>query len=229
MIIPSMEQSWQQYHTTKKANNTLAFLKRNITSRPTKIKAQCYTTLIRPIMEYACVVWDPVAQQNIYALEIVQRRAARFTFGDYRTTSSVTNMLHGLNWNTLEERRKRAKVIMLYRIIHQTVAIPSQPYLIPRGASSNTRGHQHRFQVPYSRLQCISSILSIHYQDLEQHLSSSCWGIYYRGLQIQLATYSSLRRTKCFYLLTVNTTILAFNFPWGMEQHCDNTPEVVCS
>ena len=148
--------SWNTHieSTTKKANNTLAFLKRNISSCPAKIKAQCYTTLVRPIMEYACVVWDPVAQRNIYALEMVQRRAARFTLGDYRTTSSVTNMLQELNWNTLEERRKKAKVIMLYRIVHQTVAIPSQPYLIPRGASSSTRGHDQRFQVPYSRLQC---------------------------------------------------------------------------
>jgi hypothetical protein len=85
---------------------------------------------------------------------MVQRRAARFTLGDYRTTSSVTNMLQELNWTTLEERRKRAKVIMLYRIIHLTVLIPYQPYLIPRGDSSFNRGHNHWFQIPFSRLQC---------------------------------------------------------------------------
>jgi hypothetical protein len=80
-------------------------------------------------------------------------RAARFTLGDYRTTSSVTNMLQELNWITMQERRKRAKVIMLYRIIHLALAIPYQ-YLIPRGASSSARGYDHRFQVPFSRLQC---------------------------------------------------------------------------
>jgi hypothetical protein len=58
--------SWKTHidSTTKKANNTLAFLKRNISSCPSKIKAQCYTTLVRQIMEYACVVWDPVAQRT---------------------------------------------------------------------------------------------------------------------------------------------------------------------
>ena len=43
---------------------------------------------------------------------------------------------------------------MLYRIIHQVVAIPAQPYLIPRGVASTTRGHCQRYQLPYSRLQC---------------------------------------------------------------------------
>jgi hypothetical protein len=47
-------------------------------------------------MEYACIIWDPVTQKNIRELEMVQRRAARFVTGDYRTTSSVTQMLAAL-------------------------------------------------------------------------------------------------------------------------------------
>jgi hypothetical protein len=126
--------SWNTHISSvaKKANNNRAFLSRNISSCPKKIKAQCYLTLVRPIMEYACVVWDPITQKNITELERVQRKAARFVLGDYKTTSSVRSMLEHLKWPTLEERRKRAKVTMLYRIIHQVVAIPVQPYLIPR-------------------------------------------------------------------------------------------------
>ena len=90
--------SWNHHigTVTKKANNINAFLSRNISSCPSKIKAQCYTTLVRPIMEYACIIWDPVTQKNIRELEMVQRRAARFVTGDYRTTSSVTQMLAAL-------------------------------------------------------------------------------------------------------------------------------------
>ena len=66
-----------------------------------------------------------------------------FWFASYGpANSSVTNMFQDLNWNTLEERRKRAKqskVIMFYRIVQQTVAIPSQSYLIPRCASSSAK------------------------------------------------------------------------------------------
>ena len=129
--------SWNTHNSSvaKKANNNRAFLSRNISSCPKKIKAQCYLTLVRPIMDYACMVWDPITQKNITELERVQRKAARFVLGDYKTTSSVRSMLEHLKWPTLEERRKRAKVTMLYRIIHQVVAIPVQPYRIPRGVA----------------------------------------------------------------------------------------------
>jgi hypothetical protein len=46
---------------------------------------------VRPIMEYACVVWDPITRKNITELERVQRKAARFVMGDYKTTSPVSN------------------------------------------------------------------------------------------------------------------------------------------
>ena len=147
--------SWNTHigTVTKKANNINAFLRRNISSCPSKIKEQCYMTLVRPILEYACIIWDPVTQKNIREVEMVQRRAARFVTGDYRTTSSVSKMLDQLQWTTLQERRKRAKVIMLYRIVHHLVAIPSDTYLLPRGVSSTTRGHDTRFLLPYSRTQ----------------------------------------------------------------------------
>ena len=110
------------------------------------VKAQCYTTLVRPIMEYACIIWEPVTQKNIRELEMVQRRAAHFVTGDYRTTSSVTRMLEALQWTELQQRRKRAKVIMLYRIVNHLVAISPEPYLIPRGVALTTRGHDTRFE-----------------------------------------------------------------------------------
>ena len=58
--------SWHHYigTVTKKVNNINAFLSTNISSCPSKIKAQCYTTLVRSIMEYACIIWDPVTQKK---------------------------------------------------------------------------------------------------------------------------------------------------------------------
>ena len=104
------------------------------------------------------VVWHspllPLKYRSQSDLERVQRKAARFVMEDYKTTSSVRSMLEHLKWPTLEERRTRAKVTMLYRIIHQVVAIPVQLYIIPRGVASTTRGHCQRYQLSYSRLQC---------------------------------------------------------------------------
>ena len=60
-------------------------------------------------MEYACIIWDPVTQKNIRELEMVQRRAARFVTGYYRTISSVTRMLEALQWTELQQHRKAGR------------------------------------------------------------------------------------------------------------------------
>ena len=81
--------SWNSHVDTiaKKANNTRAFLQRNLQQFPKKTKELCYTTLVCPIMEYASVVWDPFTEETIRKLEMVQSRAARMFYADYRLTS----------------------------------------------------------------------------------------------------------------------------------------------
>ena len=103
----------------------------------------------------------PGYTENIRELEMVQRRAARFVTGDYRTTSSVTQMVDALQWTELQQRRKRAKVIILYRIVNHLVAISPEPYLIPRCVVLTTRGHDTRFPLPYSMIQS-STIFFFH-------------------------------------------------------------------
>ena len=36
-----------------------------------------FKVLVRPILEYACAVWNPYLVKDIYAIESVQRRASR--------------------------------------------------------------------------------------------------------------------------------------------------------
>ena len=132
---------------TKKANSTSAFLRRNIHQCPRETKALCYQTLVRPLTEYASVIWDPHTAEYTNKLEMVQRRAARMVFSDYRTTSSVSVMISQLNWPTLQERRAQAKATMMYRIVYQLIDIPST-LLVP---TISPRGNNITFLVPYAR------------------------------------------------------------------------------
>ena len=59
-------------------------------------KAQCYTSLVRPILEGESSVWDPHTIKNIQQLEAMQRRAAKFVMGDYKTYSSTSKMISDL-------------------------------------------------------------------------------------------------------------------------------------
>ena len=62
-------------------------------------------------------------------------------------------MLKELKWPTLQQRRTNTKVVMMYRIVHHLIAIPSQMYLTP-ATTRTTRGHGQKFQIPFSRIQC---------------------------------------------------------------------------
>ena len=87
---------------------------------------------VRPKLEYASAVWDPHTRTQINQIEKVQRRAARYVTNRYHNTSSVTDMLHNLNWPSLEIRRTRVRLIMFYKIIHHVVAIhPLDTLLLP--------------------------------------------------------------------------------------------------
>ena len=88
---------WSQHigNITKKANSTLGFLRRNLRTCPPTSRRNAYLSLVRPILEYGAVVWDPYHRIDIDCIERVQHRAARFITGDYRSREpgSVTAML----------------------------------------------------------------------------------------------------------------------------------------
>ena len=73
---------------------------------------------------------------------MVQRRAARFVTSRHHNRSSVSDMLEGLNWRSLEDRRKYARLCMLYKIDRQLVAIKKD-----RRLTSPKRRSRNRFQV----------------------------------------------------------------------------------
>ena len=77
------------------------------------------------------------------SIEKVQRRAARYVSqsGNYKRMDSVTAMVDDLKWDSLEERRKKNRVIRLQDIRTGLVAIPPTKF-IP--ATKQRRGHEHK-------------------------------------------------------------------------------------
>jgi hypothetical protein len=82
-------------------------------------------------------------------LEKVQRRAARYVTGRYHNASSVSDILQKLQWPTLEDRRRSARLAMLYKISNGTACVKC-PDLQPMPAS-NTRSHHPQ---QFKRITC---------------------------------------------------------------------------
>ena len=71
--------------TIKKTTTTLNFLRRNLKYFPQECRKTVYISLVRSILDYGQIVWDPNLNQDVERLERVQRQAARFITGDCRT------------------------------------------------------------------------------------------------------------------------------------------------
>ena len=113
-----------------KGNKQLGFLRRNLQINNTKVKETAYTGLVRPALEYCSTIWDPHHHKYIDQLQKVQRRAARFVCNSYYYKASVTDMLNKLAWESLEARRRRARLVMFYKIQNGLICIPLPSFIV---------------------------------------------------------------------------------------------------
>ena len=134
------------------ANSTCAFLQRNLRKCSLTIKSLAYSAYVRPIVEHASVVWSPHVKADISRIEMVQRKAAHFVFNDFSSYSSVSFVLTGQNWQSLELRRTKAIIIMFYKIINNLISINFSEHIHPK--TSCTRAYLNKFISLSARLNC---------------------------------------------------------------------------
>jgi len=128
---------------TGKANRTLGFLRRNLRINSPELKTTAYISLVRPLVEYAATVWDPYTDKDVKEVEKIQRRAARYVLNRNHQTSSVESMITQLQWTSLKERRRQARLYMMYKIQNNLVAVDKDRYVssVPRTSRRTTNVH----------------------------------------------------------------------------------------
>ena len=108
-----------------RGSSILGFIRRDLKYCSMSLRETAYISLVRSILEYSAVVWDPHLKKDTDQLEAIQRRAARFVHNDYSKYSSVTQMLRDLKWQPFADRRRDQRLILLYKIANGLVAIPT--------------------------------------------------------------------------------------------------------
>ncbi|KAI8517480.1 hypothetical protein Bbelb_060610 [Branchiostoma belcheri] len=131
---------------SSKANKTLGMLRRCLRIASTAAKERAYMALVRPQVEYACSVWDPHTQDQVGRIEMVQRRAARYVTNNYYRTSSVTDMINKLGWQSLAHRRKNARLATLYKITNNVISVPHASRVVPATRCSRRTNHALKLQ-----------------------------------------------------------------------------------
>src|SRR5207245_10630577 len=93
-----------------KANRILYITKLALGHSSRAVKETAYKAIVRPLLEYSSSVWDPYQVGQINAIEMVQRKAARFCLNRYQKMDSVSTMIEELSWSSLASRHKASRL-----------------------------------------------------------------------------------------------------------------------
>ena len=128
--------------------DTLIILQRK-PIKPLDFLKETYGSIIRPLHQLFIKLLSGHSyhDKDINKVEAVQRRAARWATRDYRYTSSVTATLKDLNWRPLDQRRIDCRLLMMYKVTYDIVAIPAPEYLV-----RNTRQSRHIHSLAYRQI-----------------------------------------------------------------------------
>lgn len=132
-------------NVTAAALRKLFYLKRRLRIAPAPAKLLAYTMFVRPVLEYANVVWFPYTLSGISKLEAVQRKAIRFVHNKFKRTDSPTNLLASSGIEKLATRAKEARLRFLYQLLHGHYKVDVSKY-VTFSQSRPTR-HKHKYSL----------------------------------------------------------------------------------
>ena len=75
-----------------------------------------YFPFIRPLLEYADIVWNNCTQYEPHGLEQIQYEAARIVVTGATRLVSINSLLNETGWETLSARTKNHKLVMFYKM-----------------------------------------------------------------------------------------------------------------
>ena len=134
----------------KKAKRLIGLVYRNFYHNSTSnTLLSLYKSIIRPILEYGCTVWDPSSISASYSLEAVQYFALKMIAKSW--SSSYSSLLSSLKVQTLSQRRRKHKLILFFKI-SQDISHTLSPSLKITTPTCLLRS-QFDFKVPFCRTQ----------------------------------------------------------------------------
>ena len=113
----------------------------------TSMMKKIITTMVCPKLEYAAVVWSPHLKKDINKLERIQRIATKMV-PDLRDLA-YEDRLKKMELPTLQSRRERGDLIMMYKIISGKEKIDLENLVVlteDRGRNRSTRGHSKKIE-----------------------------------------------------------------------------------
>ena len=115
------------YNIINKSLKMLGFIYRSSEDFSVATMRLLYCALVRPILEYASVIWTPHYRVHVDSLERVQNKFLRmiaFKMGLERDEYSYTEVRSFLGLDTLERRRLFSDLCLLFKLINGGIDCP---------------------------------------------------------------------------------------------------------
>ena len=117
-----------------------------------------YKTLIRPILEYGCQVWNPHLVKHIRSIDSIQRRVTQVICGSEK---ECQERLGVLKWPSLELRKKFICLVQMYKIIFGHRDIDPHMFFNFNVLAKTRRNHNCVRDTRTQLLMCVGC--SVHY------------------------------------------------------------------
>lgn len=110
--------SWSHHITLviKKAKRLLGFIYHHFYRSSPQTLLSLYVSLVRLVLEYASIVWDPSSPSVSSSLKAVQHFALKMASKSW--SSSYLSLLSYFNISSLNHRHARAQVIYIFNLKH---------------------------------------------------------------------------------------------------------------
>ena len=115
----SNDGSWHQHisYITEKAWFRINIMRKLKFQLDRKSLETIYLSFIRPLLEYADVIWDNCCQYEKNELDKIQNEAARIATGATKLVS-LNALYNEIGWEPLQDRRRDHKLTLFYKMMY---------------------------------------------------------------------------------------------------------------
>ena len=118
--------------TVKTCSRLVGWILRTFTTRDSTTMLTLFKSIVLPILEYACQLWNSKSLQLVKKLEKVQRSFTKYITGMFDL--SYEARLRQLNLYSLQRRRDWYQIIYIWKIIESKVANLEPPIQTTRSS-----------------------------------------------------------------------------------------------
>ena len=132
-----------------RAQRIFGLIKKTFVSRDASVIMPLYCSLVRSLLDYATIIWNPYLVRDINSVERVQRRVTRTVRG--LRNLPYEERLALLQIDSLKKRRVKTDMIELFKIINGYTCLQPERFFT-FNVQARTRGHNFKIYPNFSHL-----------------------------------------------------------------------------